>query len=145
MADVLRKRRNHRTTATNDDASDEDLGLPRSPITPHRNPHPINQSSEGSLSLLSMVSSDMEDESNASVIAAAGMVNISGTSSSSQKWSDSSRNSTDEVDLDASFGSTGSARLSHSAARHKMAIRPNKKKGPSRHLRKATITDVSVL
>lgn len=137
MADVLRKRRNR------PDASDEDLGLPRSPITPQRQKNAINQS-EGSLSLLSMVSSELDDESSTSVIAAAdGSSGAANSSIASGKWSssqDTSRNSTDEVDLDASVQSAGS-KLSHSAARHKMAVRP-KKKGPTRHHRKPI--DVSV-
>lgn len=120
--DALRKRRNR------PDASDEDLGLPRSPTTPQRKDNVINHS-EGSLSLLSMVSSDMDDDSLATTAAAP---NSSGYSFASSKFSsqNTSQNS-DEVDLDASISSTGS-RLSHSAARHKMAIRP-KKKGPTRH------------
>lgn len=123
LVDALRKRRNR------PDASDEDLGLPRSPTTPQRKDNVINHS-EGSLSLLSMVSSDMDDESMVTTAAAA--ANSSGYSFASSKFSsqNTSQNS-DEVDLDASVSSTGS-RLSHSAARHKMAIRP-KKKGPTRH------------
>lgn len=121
--DVLRKRRNR------PDASDEDLGLPRSPITPQRKKSAINQS-EGSLSLLSMVSSEMDEVGDGSPVAH----NNSIYSSSSKLTSslETSRNSSnDEVDLDSSVTSIGS-RLSHSAARHKMAVRP-KKKGPTRH------------
>lgn len=53
--DVLRKRRNHH------DASDEDLGLPRSPITSQQRDRIINES-QGSLSMLSIISSDIEDD-----------------------------------------------------------------------------------
>lgn len=55
---MLRKRR------TRPDASDEDLGLPRSPSTPQkkeRGPMVNMNQSEGSLSMLSMGSSDMDD------------------------------------------------------------------------------------
>lgn len=58
LVDALRKRR------PRPDASDEDLGLPRSPTTPqkkHRSTM-MNQS-EGSLSLLSIISSDMDEDS----------------------------------------------------------------------------------
>lgn len=81
-----------------------------------------------------MVSSDMDDESSVgfgnSGVGDTSVHQISLTSSrfSSQNTSRSS----DEVDLDMSITSNGS-RLSHSAARHKMAVRPNKKKGPTRH------------
>ncbi|KAJ6647105.1 hypothetical protein Bhyg_02325 [Pseudolycoriella hygida] len=137
LVDALRKRR------PRPDTSDEDLGLPRSPITPQRKENAINQS-EGSLSLLSMVSSDMDDESvglGHSGTTETSVHQISFTSSrlSSQNTSRSS----DEVDLDMSITSNGS-RLSHSAARHKMAVRPNKKKGPTRH-RKANENNTSIL
>lgn len=133
----MRKRRNR------PDASDEDLGLPRSPTTPQRKDNNAINQSEGSLSLLSMVSSDMEDESLVTSIATVThniSSNHSFTSSSKLSSQNTSQNS-DEIDfLDASMSSTGS-RLSHSAARHKIAIRP-KKKGPTRH---RTPKDVSAL
>lgn len=122
--DALRKRR------TRPDASDEDLGLPRSPTTPHRKQRSIMNQSEGSLSLLSMVSSDMDDEPLAESTGGGGAHSFSYTSSKMISSLETSRYS-DEVDLDASMSSVGS-RLSHAAARHKMAVRP-KKKGPSRH------------
>lgn len=50
---------------------------------------------------------------------------------SSKFSSQNTTRSSDEVDLDISV--TNGSRLSHSAARHKMAVRPNKKKGPTRH------------
>lgn len=58
LTDVLRKRR------TRPDASDEDLGLPRSPSTPQkkeRGPMVNMNQSEGSLSMLSTTSSDIDD------------------------------------------------------------------------------------
>ncbi|XP_059608635.1 uncharacterized protein LOC132256312 [Phlebotomus argentipes] len=112
LVDVLRKRR------IRPDASDEDLGLPHSPTTPQRKDYPLNHS-EGSLSLLSMVSSDMEPEPYAI---------LSGSSATAKRSLDIFQVS-EEHDLNLSIGS----KLSHSAARHKMAVRPNKKKGPSRH------------
>lgn len=140
----MRKRRNR------PDASDEDLGLPRSPTTPQRKDNNAINQSEGSLSLLSMVSSDMDDDSSliTSIATASHNNNNNNISSglshsftSSQYSSQNTSQNFDEVDfLDASMSSTGS-RLSHSAARHKMAIRP-KKKGPTRHHR--TPKDVSI-
>jgi hypothetical protein len=45
--------------------SDEDLGLPQSPITPQKKDRMMTKS-EGSLSVLSMTSSDMDDENSSS-------------------------------------------------------------------------------
>ena len=45
--------------------SDEDLGLPQSPITPQKKERMMNKS-EGSLSVLSMTSSDLDDEQSSS-------------------------------------------------------------------------------
>uniref|UniRef100_A0A1B0CKN7 Uncharacterized protein n=1 Tax=Lutzomyia longipalpis TaxID=7200 RepID=A0A1B0CKN7_LUTLO len=114
LVDVLRKRRNR------PDASDEDLGLPRSPTTPQKKNCPLNHS-EGSLSLLSMVSTEMEAEP---------YIALSGSSAPTKRSLDTYQ-VPEEQDLNLSSGS----KLSHSAARHKMAVRPNKKKGPSRHRR----------
>ncbi|XP_037916981.1 nuclear pore complex protein DDB_G0274915 isoform X1 [Hermetia illucens] len=126
LFDVLRKRRNR------PDASEEDLGLPRSPTTPQRKERTVNQSEVSSLSLLSMASSELDDELTASPNYSGGDKLANSSFSSSGRYSTSfemSRNS-DEIDLDISVGS----RLSHSAAHHKMAVRP-KKKGPTRHRR----------
>lgn len=136
LVDALRKRR------PRPDTSDEDLGLPRSPITPQRKENAINQS-EGSLSLLSMVSSDMDDESSAGFgNSGAGDTSIHQISLTSSRFSSQNTSrSSDEVDLDMSITSNGS-RLSHSAARHKMAVRPNKKKGPTRHRKPNEVCDL---
>ncbi|GAB0096417.1 hypothetical protein DMENIID0001_119230 [Sergentomyia squamirostris] len=115
LVDVLRKRRNR------PNASDENVGLPRSPITPQRKDRPLNHS-EGSLSLLSMVSSNMEPEQYP-------MLNGNNVGPKLQKRSIDIYEASAEHDLNLSVGS----KLSHSAARHKMAVRPNKKKGPTRH------------
>lgn len=78
-----------------------------------------------------MASSEMDDETGESS-ANAGPNSVYSSNSKLGSSLETSRNSSnDEVDLDASVTSVGS-RLSHSAARHKMAIRP-KKKGPTRH------------
>lgn len=59
---MLRKRRKDR--ASGGEASDEDLGLPQSPITPQRKDRGGINKSEGSLSILSMTScsSDLDLE-----------------------------------------------------------------------------------
>ncbi|XP_037952190.1 putative uncharacterized protein DDB_G0277255 isoform X2 [Teleopsis dalmanni] len=154
LADVLRKRRNR------PDASDEDLGLPRSPASPQRRAEqqrkssatvqytttPANVSNNSelcSLSLLSMTSTDCDDFSNAT------STNISNSSVQSiyrhgrtdllrRSTSDSFGITNDEVDL---FDSNWQ-RLSHAAAKHKMAVRPTKKKGPSRHHRRTLETSI---
>ena len=84
--------------------------------------------------MLSMASSDDMDEELLSSQNTSGQ-NIS-FSSSKYSSQDNSKQSitTDEVDLDMSLQTVVSSRLSHSAARHKMAVRP-KKKGPTRHHR----------
>lgn len=108
------------------------MGLPRSPTTPQRKERTVNQSEVSSLSLLSMASSELDDELTASPNYSGGDKLANSSFSSSGRYSTSfemSRNS-DEIDLDISVGS----RLSHSAAHHKMAVRP-KKKGPTRHRR----------
>ncbi|XP_059226351.1 serine-rich adhesin for platelets isoform X1 [Stomoxys calcitrans] len=174
LADVLRKRRNR------PDASDEDLGLPRSPASPQRrvlaktngstggsgngttslrikqsHHHMEKQSEASSLSLLSMNSADGDD------LLATSTANNSLSTEIRQEHSRYSRSSTmsslsmssdilrhrdsslgepkDEVDL---FSSDWQ-RLSHSAAKHKMAIRPAKKKGgPSRQHRRTLETSI---
>lgn len=143
LADALRKRKSR------SDASDEDLGLPRSPSTPPRNgghhvvDGQINSTNVGrhqhhsSLGLLSMASSEIYDDSMESS-------SFLSTSKSSYEISSSSKHDASddifppEISLNSSRDSD--TKLSHSAARHKMAIRP-KKKGPSRLPRKSN--DVS--
>uniref|UniRef100_A0A1B0DCI2 Uncharacterized protein n=2 Tax=Phlebotomus papatasi TaxID=29031 RepID=A0A1B0DCI2_PHLPP len=66
-----------------------------------------------------MVSSDMEPEP---------YTILSGSNGTAKRSLDIFQIS-EEHDLNLSIGS----KLSHSAAKHKMAVRPNKKKGPSRH------------
>lgn len=112
LTDVLRKR-----GLRQEASEEEDLGLPQSPNSPNRKE---KHHSQGSLSILSMTSSDMDDEHSM-------RQNSTFDSSSSSYFNKSSDLSHDEVDLDLS----SSSRLSHSAARHKLAVRP-KKKGPSR-------------
>lgn len=118
--------------------------MPRSPITPQRKENAINQS-EGSLSLLSMVSSDMDDESAGFGNSGTGDTSVHQISLTSSRFSSQNTSrSSDEVDLDMSITSNGS-RLSHSAARHKMAVRPNKKKGPTRHRKPNEVCYKSIL
>lgn len=137
LADVLRKRKSR------SDASDEDLGLPHSPSTPPRNGlHAVDGSSSSSngksgrnphhssLGLLSMASSDIYDD-------------VSHSFHARNKPSiDSNGNrglASDEIfpELSLSSSTEGEMKLSHSAAKHKMAVRP-KKKVPSRPSRRAT-------
>ncbi|XP_055856913.1 putative mediator of RNA polymerase II transcription subunit 26 isoform X2 [Episyrphus balteatus] len=131
LADVLRKRRNR------PDASDEDLGLPRSPTTPQRREtnNTTNQSEVSSLSMLSMNSTiDFDDELPSSTANHSGdfsSVADRTSSSISSKFSGGDNSRSEDVEL---FSSNWT-RLSHSAAKHKMAVRPVKKKGPTRHRR----------
>lgn len=146
---MLRKRRNR------PDASDEDLGLPRSPASPQRHaaglagvqirgkPNAAFQSRIGgghaagaaggihgrghevsSLSLLSTNSTDGEESQQVQ------HRQLLCKSSSS----DILRHHGDEDEVDAV--GLERQRLSHAAAKHKMAIRPAKKKGPSRQHRR---------
>lgn len=125
LADVLRKRRNRPDAS----GSEEDLGLPRSPTTPQRNEGKIaNHSEVSSLSQLSMRSSELDEDLSST------HYNITSESMFAERTvssSVSSRSSVDEIDMTATLPTN---RLSHSAARHKMAVRP-KKKGPTRHRR----------
>lgn len=127
LADVLRKRRNRPDAS----GSEEDLGLPRSPTTPQRNESKItnhaNHSEVSSLSQLSMRSSELDEDLSSTHYNVTESIFSERTVSSSV----SSRSSADEIDMTATFPTN---RLSHSAARHKMAVRP-KKKGPTRHRR----------
>uniref|UniRef100_A0A182Q2P7 DUF4739 domain-containing protein n=1 Tax=Anopheles farauti TaxID=69004 RepID=A0A182Q2P7_9DIPT len=116
LADVLRKRRKDRQG----EVSDEDLGLPLSPITPQRKERGMNKS-EGSLSILSMTSSDMDDDRSASNASGHNLLHLDSSTSGSI-----SMNRSDNMDE-----SGDSSKLSHSAAKHKLAVRP-KKKGPTR-------------
>lgn len=127
LADALRKRKSR------SDASEEDLGLPRSPSTPPRSGnhqvdgHNNSNSSNGnhhhsSLGILSMTSSEIYDDS---------IDSIGYLSQSKSSYEIGSK--FDEFDLNVTRESE--TKLSHSAAKHKMAIRP-KKKGPSRPPRK---------
>ncbi|XP_068145734.1 LOW QUALITY PROTEIN: probable serine/threonine-protein kinase tsuA [Drosophila tropicalis] len=157
LTDVLRKRRNR------PDASDEDLGLPRSPASPqrraagvgagqsrsvntsgglpssrvmlnhhHSHNHSVSHSHSevSSLSLLSVNSNDDQQQQQHSRVS---------TSSSISMGSDILRfHPNDETD--AVGGERH--RLSHAAAKHKMAIRPAKKKGPSRQHRRTLETSI---
>lgn len=141
LADALRKRKSR------SDASDEDLGLPRSPSTPPRNgghhvvDGQINSTNaarhqhHSSLGLLSMASSEIYDDS---------MESSSFLSTSKSSYEIGKHDTSDDMFPEISLNSSrdSETRLSHSAAKHKMAIRP-KKKGPSRLPRKPT--DVSAV
>uniref|UniRef100_A0A8W7P888 DUF4739 domain-containing protein n=3 Tax=gambiae species complex TaxID=44542 RepID=A0A8W7P888_ANOCL len=116
LADVLRKRRKDRQG----EVSDEDLGLPLSPITPQRKDRGMNKS-EGSLSILSMTSSDLDDDRSASNASGHNLLHLDSSTSGSI-----SMNRSEHLDE-----SGDSSKLSHSAAKHKLAVRP-KKKGPTR-------------
>ncbi|KAH8252967.1 hypothetical protein KR032_002826 [Drosophila birchii] len=152
LTDVLRKRRNR------PDASDEDLGLPRSPASPQRRTAGGNssrlayggghqshvqsrggaqgahsQSEVSSLSLLSVNSAEGDTEDSHRH-----HMRVS-TSSSISMGSDILR-SHQEDDVDAV--GREQHRLSHAAARHKMAIRPAKKKVPTRQHRMTLETSI---
>ncbi|XP_055631897.1 bromodomain-containing protein DDB_G0280777 isoform X2 [Toxorhynchites rutilus septentrionalis] len=119
LADVLRKRRKDRQS----EASDEDLGFPQSPITPQRKDRGINKS-EGSLSILSMTSSDLDlEERSMSNASGHNLLHLDSASSSmyNRSFDNQEENGADSP----------AAKLSHSAAKHKLAVRP-KKKGPTR-------------
>jgi len=130
---VLRKRRNR------PDASDEDLGLPRSPASPQRHAgggqsrkaagyqsRSVTQGHEvSSLSLLSANSTDGDGEDSQS---------HSHRQLVCKSFSSDILRSHPEDDVDAV--GQDRQRLSHAAAKHKMAIRPVKKKGPSRQHRR---------
>ncbi|XP_015040257.2 flocculation protein FLO11 isoform X2 [Drosophila pseudoobscura] len=144
LTDVLRKRRNR------PDASDEDLGLPRSPASPqrrvaggqsrsaavgHSQARGHSQSEVSSLSLQSVTSAEETEDSQQSQTQSQSHRYHSrvSTSSSVSMGSDILRpHPEDEVDAVG----TERHRLSHAAAKHKMAIRPAKKKGPSRQHRR---------
>ncbi|XP_055599399.1 probable serine/threonine-protein kinase DDB_G0282963 isoform X2 [Uranotaenia lowii] len=122
LADVLRKRRKDRQN----EASDEDLGLPQSPITPQRKERGINKS-EGSLSILSMTSSDLDlEERSGSNASGHNLLHLDSSGSSSMYNNRSSSDGNDDNGADSP-----ASKLSHSAAKHKLAVRP-KKKGPTR-------------
>ncbi|KAH8237298.1 hypothetical protein KR038_009372 [Drosophila bunnanda] len=152
LTDVLRKRRNR------PDASDEDLGLPRSPASPqrraaggnnsrvaygggHQSHHQSRGGAQGaqsqsevtSLSLLSVNSAEGDTEDSHRH-----HLRVS-TSSSISMGSDILRPH-QEDDVDAV--GREQHRLSHAAARHKMAIRPAKKKGPTRQHRMTLETSI---
>uniref|UniRef100_A0A336KV59 CSON000024 protein n=1 Tax=Culicoides sonorensis TaxID=179676 RepID=A0A336KV59_CULSO len=125
LTDVLRKR-----GLRQEASEEEDLGLPQSPNSPNRKE---KHHSQGSLSILSNTSSDMDDEHSSL------RQNTTFDSSSSSYFTKSSdfSHGSDEVDLDIS----SSSRLSHSAAKHKLAVRP-KKKGPTRPRRSRETANV---
>ncbi|XP_032591241.1 serine-rich adhesin for platelets isoform X2 [Drosophila grimshawi] len=147
LTDVLRKRRNR------PDASDEDLGLPRSPVSPQRmtgagqsrktaggQVRSVAQGHESSsLSLLSVNSTDGEDTSQ-SHRQHTSSKSISSAEHSSSVLLREQHNHHNEEDVDA-VGSERQ-RLSHAAAKHKMAIRPVKKNGPTRHHRRTLETSI---
>ncbi|XP_064542357.1 platelet binding protein GspB isoform X2 [Drosophila montana] len=141
LTDVLRKRRNR------PDASDEDLGLPRSPASPQRHagagqsrkaagyqPRSVAQGHEvSSLSLLSVNSTDGEDSQSH-------RQHSSKSISSSEQIGSVVLRDHQEDDVDAV--GLERHRLSHAAAKHKMAIRPVKKKGPTRQHRRTLETSI---
>ncbi|XP_004517552.2 serine-rich adhesin for platelets isoform X2 [Ceratitis capitata] len=192
LSDVLRKRNRNRQ-----DASEEDLGLPRSPASPQRRvertqrSHHItngsnnnnananatatsssattggNQSEVSSLSLLSMNSGDGDDlfassTANNSTISTKEFMQERALSTSlggrslTRSSTVSTTSVTSEIYRHSSSGSLGNdstrdepdllgakcQRLSHSAAKHKMALRPAKKKGPSRMHRRTLETSI---
>lgn len=135
LEDALRKRKGQ------SDVSDEDLGLPSSPSTSQRNGNHMNdrapglspfrhntQANHSPLNMLSMDSSEMDDDSFTSNTPGF-LTSSSYLSSSKLNMSFSSTRTSDDELLAPSSNMSG--RLSHSAARHKMAVRP-KKNAPSR-------------
>lgn len=126
---MLRKRRNR------PDASDEDLGLPRSPVSPQRHAA-AGQSRKvagyqprevSSLSLLSVNSTDGEDSQSHR------QHSTNPNSSADNLSSVVLRDHQEDDDVDAV--GLERQRLSHAAARHKMAIRPIKKVPTRQHRR----------
>ncbi|ALC41105.1 CG30015, partial [Drosophila busckii] len=158
LTDVLRKRRNR------PDASDEDLGLPHSPVSPQRHVgggaqsrkanayatrggHNNVQQDVSSLSLLSVHSTDNEDQSHSHSYSQSYRQQQT-TSASSRISSSSSVSMSSEIlrqkPAEEEVDAVGleRQRLSHAAAKHKMAIRPVKKKGPSRQHRRTLETAI---
>ncbi|XP_016929304.3 serine-rich adhesin for platelets isoform X1 [Drosophila suzukii] len=151
LTDVLRKRRNR------PDASDEDLGLPRSPASPQRraaggtsssrNTSAVGHQSRGhhhsevsSLSLVSVNSAEAETEDSQSSSHHHRQHHSRVSTSSSISVGSDILRSHHEDDVDAVGGERH--RLSHAAAKHKMAIRPVKKKGPTRQHRMTLETSI---
>lgn len=130
LSSVLRKKYYDRgSSSERKEEEDEDLGFPRSPNTPKRgasasspmkNTH--NMSSEGSLSIMSLGSSELNS-----------------TYSPSNKFRLTKSKTEPEEDVPIR---NFSQPLNHSAARHKMSVRP-KKKAPSRMSRIQTVEEVA--
>lgn len=132
LADALRKRKSR------SDASDEDLGLPHSPSTPprkgiHTTDGNTSSSSSrqwarhphhSSLGILNMANSGVDVDGDPSL----DVRNESSIAANGKR-----EQTNDEVFPELSLPSSAESemRLSHSAAKHKMAVRP-KKKGPTR-------------
>lgn len=131
---MLRKRRNR------PDASDEDLGLPRSPVSPQRLAGAVQSRKAAgyqprevsSLSQLSVNSTDGEDSSQGHRQHAEN----GGLGSVVLRERQEEDDDVDAVGLERH-------RLSHAAAKHKMAIRPMKKMPTRQHRRTLEVSQQS--
>uniref|UniRef100_A0A8D8UBA8 DUF4592 domain-containing protein n=1 Tax=Cacopsylla melanoneura TaxID=428564 RepID=A0A8D8UBA8_9HEMI len=139
LLDVVRRRKLQRE----DLSDDEDLGLPRSPLSssPHHKTSTTNHSTCSEGSLLSMGSSELEDDS--------GVHNQTiGSSRQSSKVSVYEKKLTithdSDAELNISINLPSVPKLSHSAAKHKMAVRPKRTHGAPRK-RKHQIGAVTAL
>ncbi|GLV35641.1 uncharacterized protein CBL_01209 [Carabus blaptoides fortunei] len=138
LLDVVRRRGRGRGDTSEDD---EDLGLPRSPCnSPTTTDKPLKEHptkshstcSDGSL--LSMGSSEMDEDS------------FGQHSRHSSKLSLHDRRPSQTADSELELGTTsGSQPLSHSAARHKMSVRPKRTHGAPRRRRVQQLTASSAL
>lgn len=135
LTNVLRKKYYDRGSSSErrveaDNEDEEDLGFPRSPNTPIRGAsvsavsplkHMQKMSSDGSLSMMSMGSSEL---------------NTAHSPSTKYRLTKSKTESDEDIAI------RPKPPLNHSAARHRMAVRPPKK-APSRMTRIQTVQEVS--
>ncbi|XP_050546640.1 uncharacterized protein LOC126908523 [Daktulosphaira vitifoliae] len=141
LLEAVRRRRKLQDDDDSDDVDEEDLGLPRSPSMHSPtiatgndlllSKELINKSSHSTCSdgsLLSMGSSEMDEDSFGGHISR----NSSKVSLHDKRLS--------QIHLDSSDGdSSTSVPLSHSAAKHRMAIRPKRKHGNPRTKKPLTV------
>lgn len=143
LLDAVRRRRAREDNNTSDD--EEDLGLPRSPSSNSPTTADVllekvlkenvnNKSSHSTCSdgsLLSMGSSEMDEDSYGQSSRHSSKLSLH-----DKRPQAAPHNNTTEPDLEV--GELTSAPLSHSAARHKMAVRPKRTHGAPRRSRRLT-------
>lgn len=143
LLDAVRRRRARDDNNTSDD--EEDLGLPRSPSSNSPTTADVllekvlkenvnNKSSHSTCSdgsLLSMGSSEMDEDSYGQSSRHSSKLSLH-----DKRPQAAPHNNTTEPDLEV--GELTSAPLSHSAARHKMAVRPKRTHGAPRRSRRLT-------